>query len=345
MKEIISILKSNDYLLKNDSKSLCRSRCVVSLVLCIAAALMLIMNLKNHSMTMAYASIVLVVGFVASAVVAGVFKKEKLSAVIIAMLVALVLSAFAITAGNEGFAALWILLVPLFAINILGVVPGIILSTYFLVFLFVLFHSPLSSVVQGKYTVAFLSRFPVLYMSDYLIASYYSLQREYYHRRLKLDVYVDGFTGAFNRRYYMQTLQEMEKQNAQDYGLVMVDLNGLKRVNDSLGHEAGDELIQGAVKCCKEAFEKDDLICRIGGDEFAVIAFGDSKDIEKRLKKLSTCAKKWNGRLVKEIAFAVGYVYCTEEENDSYEELMKIADERMYQDKAEYYQKHDRRKG
>lgn len=198
MRGIISVLFSKDTLLKNESKDLCRSRCIVSVVLCVAAALMLVMNIKNHATMMSFASIVLVVGVAISAFVAGVLRKETLSAIIIAGLVALVLSAFALTGGNEGFAVLWVLLVPLFAINILGVVSGLCLSVYFLIFLFILFHSPLSSLVQDKYKVSFLTRFSILYLSNFLIASYYSLQREYYHRCLKLDVYVDGLTGAFN---------------------------------------------------------------------------------------------------------------------------------------------------
>lgn len=70
------------------------------------------------------------------------------------------------------------------------------------------------------------------------------------------------------------------------YGIVMVDVNGLKRVNDSLGHEAGDELIQGAVSCLTEAFDKEDIVCRIGGDEYAVIAFGKKEEIEHKLGRL-----------------------------------------------------------
>lgn len=131
MRGIISVLFSKDTLLKNESKDLCRSRCIVSVVLCVAAALMLVMNIKNHATMMSFASIVLVVGFAISAFVAGVLRKETLSAIIIAGLV------------------------PLFAINILGVVSGLGLSVYFLLFLFVLFKTPLCSLVQDKYTVSF----------------------------------------------------------------------------------------------------------------------------------------------------------------------------------------------
>lgn len=344
MKRIVKVLLSRDKLIVNDSKNLCRSRCLVSVVLCFAATLMLIMNLRHNSMTMAYSSIALAVGFLISAVVAGVFRKEKIAAVIIAALVGFVLSMFAINGGNEGFAILWILLVPLFAINLLGVPAGLFLSTYFLVFLFVLFGTGARDFVVDKYSASFITRFPVLYMSDYLIATFYSLQREYYHRSLKFQAYSDGLTGAYNRRYCMERFKMLDSSKAQDFAIIVIDLNGLKLVNDSFGHEAGDETIRAVVECCQDAFEADDVICRMGGDEYVVVAYGDKDSIEKKLEKLQKNKKKWSGKLVKSVAFAVGCAYKQEDKTCS--ELMKIADKEMYNDKVMFYQdeKNNRRK-
>lgn len=344
MKENLKILFSQDSMLQRDDKTLCRMRFVVSLVLCIAATLMLVMNLKNHSDTMTKASIILVAGFLLSCLAAGVLKKPRISAIIIALLVGFVLSVFALTGGNEGFAILWILLVPLFAINILGVAAGLTISTYFLIFLFVLFHTGAKVYIADKYSASFIGRFPVLYLSDYLIATFFSLQRELYHRQLKMQAYSDGLTGAYNRRFFMEQLQNMDAANETAYALVALDLNGLKSVNDSLGHEAGDEMIQGIVECCKEAFDKTDFVCRTGGDEYVVIALGDQNAITKKLEKLQKCKEKWTGKKVQKISFAVGCAY--KEVGVSYEELMKMADTEMYKDKTLYYQdaRNNRRK-
>ena len=346
MKELIRLFKFEDAVIHNDSKNLCRSRCIVSMVLGFAALLMLIINIKNHSMTMVYSSVILVVGFSISAVVAGILKKEKISAAIIALLVGLVLSSFALNGGNEGFAVLWVLMVPMFAINILGVATGLSISTYFLIFLFLLFSTPLNSVIDGKYSTAFISRFPVLYMSDYLIATYYSLQREYYQRKLKLQAYTDGLTGAYNRRYFIEYLQKTEKTGRRKYAIIMLDLNGLKKINDTLGHEAGDELIRAVVKNSKDAFDKKDIICRLGGDEFSIISFGEKADIEEKIAKLRSNEKKWKGKLVKDISFAMGMAYSEDDKDLDYSGLMQAADALMYKDKMAYYQdkEHDRRK-
>lgn len=346
MKEVIKVLKSNDFVLRNDKKTLYKNRCLVSVVLCITATLMLIQNLAYGSMTLAYLSIILLVGFLTSAIFAGVFKMEKVSATIIAGLAAVILSAFALTGGNEGFAVLWILLVPLFSINILGVLPGVLVSTYFLIFLFVLFDTPAKSIIEGKYTTSFISRFFVLYMSDYLIATFFSLQREYYHRKLRIQVYTDGLTGAYNRRFFMESLKDLEKKK-KAYGIISIDLNGLKRVNDSLGHEAGDEIIKGVVECCEKTFEEKDIICRLGGDEFSVISFENEETIKMRIGELNAYSKKWKGRLVDSISFATGYAYQAAESEKTYSEIMKIADQKMYQNKKEYYQdkNHNRRYG
>lgn len=345
MKGIFEVLFSKDSVLKVDNKRRCRSRCLVSAILAVAALFMLILNLKNNSMTMAYASIVLVAGFSLNAVIAGVFKKGILSAIIMACLVGFVLSLFAITGGNEGFAILWILLVPLFAINLLGIPSGWLLSTYFLFFLFVIFYSGANALVIDKYSSAFISRFPILYMIDYLIATFFSLQSEYYHRRLKLQAYSDSLTGAYNRSYFIETLQHMEKENIQDYAIIAIDLNGLKTVNDTLGHEAGDEIIKAVVECCKKAFDKEDIVCRIGGDEYSVIVYGSKKEIEKKAEKLQNYKKKWSGKLVKTVSFAVGVAF-NEDEKLPYAELMKKADKEMYNDKMLFYQdkNHNRRK-
>lgn len=335
MDKILTILKVN----RNDKKTLCRSRCVVSIVLGLAAAIMLIMNVKNQSMDMANASVILVVGFLISGITAGVLKKENISAIIIAILVGFVLSVFVVSGGNEGFAGLWVLLVPLFAINLLGVIPGIIISTYFLLFLFTLFYSPLNVYIIDKYTASFISKFPILYLCDYLIANFYSLQREYFQNELHVQVYKDGLTGTYNRRFYMEKLHENDKSSHNGYGIVMIDLNGLKGVNDNMGHEAGDEMIKAASECCVKAFDGNDYVCRIGGDEFAIIAYGNVEDIKEKINRLTEIGSKWSGNYIKTVSFAVGYAYSGTDENSKSNEIMKIADAEMYKNKSEFYQK------
>ena len=344
MADIFKILFSKDIAFSEDKHSLVRARTVVSSILAVVALFMLIMNLKNNSSMMAYSSIVLVVGFSLSAVVAGVFKKANISAIIIACLVGFVLSVFALTGGNEGFAILWILLVPMFSISLLGIVPGLILSTYFLVFIMALFWTPLRSIISGMYTANFSSRFPVLYLADYAVATFFSLQREYLQNRLNYEAYTDGLTGLYNRRMFMKTLRELE--DSHQYSVIMVDLNGLKIVNDSKGHEAGDIFIMKAALLCQEAFKRIGVACRIGGDEIAIIAKGNKADIEARISELNKEADKCKDTMDFDFSFSIGYVHSSDHKGVSAEELFKMADAYMYQNKMAYYadNTHNRRK-
>lgn len=342
IKEIIKVIKLKS--ISDNKLNMCKSRTIASVILCLASALMLVMNLKNHSMLMAYASIVLVVGFLISGFAAGVMKNNILSGIVIALLVGFVLSLFALTGGNEGFAILWVLLVPMFAISLLGLEAGLLVSTYFLVFLFVIFSTPARDCVIDKYNASFVSRFPFLYLCDYAISTYFSLQRLYYHKKLEYQAYADGLTGLYNRRYFMEQLQKLNNNN--DYSIIMVDLNGLKNVNDELGHEKGDSFICEVSNIFAEKFAENAKVCRIGGDEIAIIAYDEPAVADAKIKEAYKEAEKANNKLDYNLSFSVGIAYKKDEADISAEKLFKMADRNMYEKKLEYYKdsSHNRRK-
>lgn len=344
MSEIIRILGLKDFENEQSRLNLCKARMFVSVVLAFAAGVMLLINLKNKSMLMAYSSMVLVAGFLISALFAGIFKKAGISAVIIALLVCFVLTIFAVSGGNEGFAILWVLLVPTFAVSLLGVISGIGISTYFLIFLFVIFKTPLQVYFLDKYSVSFISRFPILYLADYLIATFFSVQKEYFHKKLQHQAYSDGMTGLYNRRYFIEKLKVLENA-PEEYSLVMVDLNGLKRVNDDMGHEKGDDFICRVARLCKDFFKKNADVCRIGGDEIAIVAYGEKEKIKKKIDELIKASNKENSKVDYNLSFSTGIASCEDSESNP-ELLFKKADEEMYKNKVLYYQngKNDRRK-
>lgn len=92
--------------------------------------------------------------------------------------------------------------------------------------------------------------------------------------RLQAEAFTDALTGLYNRRGWDQLLAE-EEESCANYGfpacVVVVDLDNLKTVNDSLGHEAGDHLIQRAGQILRQETRKHDVVARIGGDEFVVL--------------------------------------------------------------------------
>lgn len=154
--------------------------------------------------------------------------------------------------------------------------------------------------------------------------------------RLKVLSSKDMLTGVLNRNEmnnYVDKLVNEKRDNKESVGVVFVDLNGLKRVNDDLGHAAGDALLKDAAKAMLEVFPAD-TIYRAGGDEYTVILTGVSQDdLNEAGKKLREVSKKYE-----RVSFAIGS--CVESDTHKVREALKIADQRMYDDKREYYVKH-----
>ena len=113
----------------------------------------------------------------------------------------------------------------------------------------------------------------------------------------------------------------------------MADLDGLKDVNDQEGHEAGDRLIIAAADILRNSFRGDDVVARIGGDEFAVIMTDCTMEgAEAALGRIHLNQAEHNsfGKTAVSISLGSGTSDCEEQIVDSF----KIADERMYQNKA-----------
>lgn len=98
--------------------------------------------------------------------------------------------------------------------------------------------------------------------------------------RFKEEALSDSLTGLFNRRAW-DNLISLEEERCKRYGhptaILMIDLNNLKTINDSLGHTAGDELIQKAATALKGCVRSNDIVARLGGDEFAILSIENNQ--------------------------------------------------------------------
>lgn len=135
----------------------------------------------------------------------------------------------------------------------------------------------------------------------------------------------DELTGVLNRRCFnLDGNQAWERLTA----LIALDLNNLKTINDSLGHEEGDRAILTITECVRRSLGKHCFLYRTGGDEFMVLGFRQKREeTERMLENMERRIQKSPYRC------AMGVVYA--EEGESFEQLCAMADQKMYRNKKE----------
>lgn len=151
----------------------------------------------------------------------------------------------------------------------------------------------------------------------------------------------DVLTSLFNRAYFEEQMKKLESgAGNQAVSILLLDLNGLKAVNDRLGHQAGDNLIRRAAEVLKAAFSDKDVVARIGGDEFAALlpdAGGEeARQAVERVKTLIPLNNKYYQG--PELSLSIGAA--TREAGEALEKTLSRADLAMYSDKAEYRKNH-----
>jgi diguanylate cyclase (GGDEF)-like protein len=148
----------------------------------------------------------------------------------------------------------------------------------------------------------------------------------------------DDLTGLHNRRgflvYGSKTLAEAARHQKAT-AVLYVDIDGLKRVNDAFGHEAGTTLILGAADVLKNSFRAADVLARIGGDEFVALAAVSRQDADTIMTRLTWHLDKFNATagLPYQLALSVGMAHMEPDRGKSLEDLVREADAVMYEQK------------
>lgn len=145
----------------------------------------------------------------------------------------------------------------------------------------------------------------------------------------------DELTRCYNRRAYEQDIKKLTADKKFLY--LSADVNGLKAVNDRLGHAAGDELLCGVAGCMKQSFEDYGKVYRIGGDEFVTILFTDEEQFGIIKQNFDLLVDNWSGDTVPHMSVSCGAVWSDERQWESVHEIAKLADQRMYEKKAKHY--------
>lgn len=146
--------------------------------------------------------------------------------------------------------------------------------------------------------------------------------------------YVDGLTGVKNHLAYVRDIDELKSRllyEEMEFSVVVMDLNGLKKINDTYGHDVGNELLKSAVSSISKVYGSENLY-RIGGDEFVVfMKESDKKRCDALENELRDYLAKQEGNIKPVIA--IGTAVCNREKGTDFDVLFHRADERMYLDK------------
>ena len=158
-------------------------------------------------------------------------------------------------------------------------------------------------------------------------------ERKEMEEQLKHLSYHDGLTGLYNRAYLDEQLTEEKLQNARPVGIIMADVDGLKQVNDNMGHQEGDRLLQRAANVLR--VQEGGIVARIGGDEFIIVLTQTSEEEIKKLCQIIEekikIANQEDGQVLLHISlgWSIGF------EDTPLHEVFRQADDAMYWNKSE----------
>ncbi len=163
-----------------------------------------------------------------------------------------------------------------------------------------------------------------------------SIDRRESHEMLHRLSFEDTLTAVHNRNKFNHDIEEYQNEPVDNIGIAFFDLNGLKEVNDTEGHESGDRLIKNAANGINSVFNGDTY--RIGGDEFVVITYPVEKDIfEQRVQ--------YAINKLKENSISVSFGTSWEENSKTIEKQLTTADHLMYENKLLHYKELDQKNG
>jgi diguanylate cyclase (GGDEF)-like protein len=149
--------------------------------------------------------------------------------------------------------------------------------------------------------------------------------------------HTDALTGLFNLRYLRQQVDHLlglQQRYGHPFALLLLDVDGLKRINDSFGHAAGDQLLVGVADAIRGATREVDVPARIGGDEFCVLAPHQTASRATVLgDRLAAGIEELDTADGSNVSVSIGVVACPEHATDA-ERLLELADVAMYRAKA-----------
>jgi diguanylate cyclase (GGDEF)-like protein/PAS domain S-box-containing protein len=143
----------------------------------------------------------------------------------------------------------------------------------------------------------------------------------------------DALTGLYNRAFFEAEMSRLEKSRQYPISIIMIDLNGVKATNDNYGHDAGDQLFRLTGKILRFIIRNEDIVARIGGDEFAILLpKTDEKAVSGVVKRLRMAVAEHPVEGPTRLSMSIGFATATQV--GEIRSTLKLADDRMYEDKG-----------
>ena len=154
-------------------------------------------------------------------------------------------------------------------------------------------------------------------------------------RKIEFLSYHDQLTGVFNRRFFDEELKRLDVPRNLPLSLVMIDVNGLKLFNDAFGHKAGDMLLKRVAEVLQREMRGDDIIARIGGDEFIILL--PCTGYEFVWPMMERIVDSMSNEYVEDLPVSISWGCGTKiSEGESAEKIFEIAEDQMYRNKISH---------
>ncbi|MBW6464820.1 MAG: GGDEF domain-containing protein, partial [Firmicutes bacterium] len=166
-------------------------------------------------------------------------------------------------------------------------------------------------------------------------------ERKSHEAKLQYISFHDQLTGLYNRRYYENELKRLDSSREHPIAFISADLDGLKLINDTLGHSEGDDYLKTGAELLKSALRTSDILARIGGDEFAVILPNTTLEVGQRMvERIHHKIEEHNRQKTTGPPFSMSIgLAVSEPDKHSLEETYNKADTAMYEDKKQRREK------
>ncbi len=157
-------------------------------------------------------------------------------------------------------------------------------------------------------------------------------QKKEYEDHIIFLSYHDKLTGLYNRTYFDECLKKVHEENGRKYAVIIGDVNGLKETNDLFGHKIGDELLKTMAEILQNCCRQTDIVCRIGGDEFAMLLPDADEAVAKTVcdRIRESCETQQKSLISMSIALGYSSRLCKDHAS---EVIVKEADDKMYKNK------------